>query len=98
MRREHGASLRAAYLAALHAAGVRGYSPRSFAADYRLATSYCLALAVNLGGAPGLETAPPRRRALAAAMARRAALAVKDAYVAPRKAKNKEAAEATAEA
>jgi hypothetical protein len=79
VRRAVEAPLLAQYAAALAAGGVRGYGPADVASDYRAATRYVLCLAVNLGGAPGLEDAPPRKRALAAAMARRIAAAVADA-------------------
>ncbi len=45
-------------------------------ADLSLATLYCLSLAVNLGGMDGLDAAPPRKRALAAAMAARIPVAM----------------------
>ena len=79
VRRAVEAPLLAQYADALAAAGVRDYGAVALVSDYRAATRYVLCLAVNLGGAPGLDDAPPRKRALAAAMARRIAAAVADA-------------------
>jgi hypothetical protein len=79
VRRSLEASLLQEYVAALAAGGVRGYGLDAARRDYRDATAYALCLAVNLGGAPALDAAPPRKRALAAAVARRIAAAVADA-------------------
>ena len=67
------------YAAALRAGGVADYTAPQLREDYRTATAYALCLAVNVGGSDALDAAPPRKRALAAAMARRAAAAVADA-------------------
>jgi Ecdysteroid kinase-like family len=55
------------------------YSSGELHTDYGAATTYALCLAVNLGGSPHLDTAPERKRRLAAAMATRACAAVADA-------------------
>ena len=79
MRRALEAPLLAAYAARLRALGVRGYDDAAVLSDYKAATRYVLCLAVNLGGSPELAAAPPRKRALAAAMARRIAASRADA-------------------
>ncbi len=79
MRRAIERPLLAEYAAALAARGVCGYSPGDAWRDYLEATRYVLCLAVNLGGSEQLAAAPPRKQALAAAMARRIAAALADA-------------------
>ena len=64
-----------AYTDALAERGVR-YDVADVWADYQAAVGYSLCLAVGLGGSPGLDSAPPRKRALAAAVARRISAAL----------------------
>jgi len=79
LRRAHQDALLAHYAAALRGAGVSDYPAAQLQADYRAASAYSLCLAVGLGGG---ETEPeamaPRRAALAAAVATRAATALAD--------------------